>query len=102
MEIYPKMGNRGGRGGFIWPFTIMEIGDTVRIAAVHKNQAKSAVWSCTNGDRGYFFAITKDKPTGDLIITRTAEKPPPLDPNASWWATRKEDKLYMLLSGEQP
>lgn len=96
MDIYPK---KNHRGSFIWPFPTMQVGETVRVAATHKARAKSSAWNYTARNWGYYFSFAKDAATGDLLITRTAEKPAPPNPNA-WWEARKDDPIYMLLVGE--
>jgi hypothetical protein len=81
-----------------WEFRGMAVGDSVRVPASLAARARASVSGCTVYSRGrLFFAVTETPDTGDLLITRVAQCP---DPNASWWATRKDDPIYMLLVGE--
>lgn len=83
-----------------WGFLAnMGIGDAVQVPASHASGARRAAGARNRNVfpvyEGYF--VFADNPEGDgIIITRVAKRP---DPNA-WWATRKDDPIYMLLVGE--
>ena len=80
-----------------WGFSEMQIGDRRTIPARFSSRARAAARNCTVNNFGQFlFEFEKDRATGDVLITRVAQRK---DPNA-WMATRKDDPIYMLLVGE--
>lgn len=85
-----------------WGFDKMQIGDRRTVPANLAARARSAANSfSSNNFWSHLFEFERDKATGDLTITRIAQRPPRPDMDAQREEYMK-DPIYRKLMGVAP